>query len=297
MSRLIVVNSGTGTASGGGSGPACLVSLTDVGTDWGARINAADVSLGATAGAICCYGGGNIASQIVLNSGGSSLRTLRFGPNATWASTVTGDTETILAHDNTLIEGNGWDSILQEPPGSGIMPIPGTPVLLASTTGGTLATGTYYYQVTALDGLNETTPSAEASVAVTGPTGSVSVTWQGSWLTYVQGVVHYKVYRGTSSGAENVYYLRPLTSQTTETYMDTGATATAGTPPNVNLARYSGPLSYELVRPYNTHLDGAAQVTNISVRNIQFLGMPGKSPNGIESTVTTGLCNGSAYGF
>jgi hypothetical protein len=155
----------------------CAIALWDNGTDWGVRINAADVALGGTVGVICCNGGGNIATQIVLNSGASSLRTLRFGVG-TWTNSVPqsgSGTETILPHDNVLIEGHGWDTILQEAPSS--------------------------------------------------------------------------------------------------------------------LA-----LSYFLVRPFASHTDGAAQVNNVSMRNIQLSGVGiAKAPNGSQSTVNTGLLNGGTY--
>ncbi len=91
-----------------------------------------------------------------------------------------------------------------------------------STTGGTLATGTYYYVVTALGTTGETLKSNELSAAVTGPTGSVALVWPA-----VQGATGYRVYRGTAAGAESVYYAPGNVT----TYTDTGAASTAGTPP------------------------------------------------------------------
>jgi len=92
----------------------------------------------------------------------------------------------------------------------------GTP----STTGGALATGTYSYKVTALNATGETLPSNEVSVPVTGPTGSVSLTWSA-----VSGATGYRVYRGTAPGGENAYYTTSANS-----FADTGAAATSGTP-------------------------------------------------------------------
>jgi len=263
-------------------GDDCAISLYDNGTDWGVRINAADVALGGTAGVICCNGGGNIASRIILNTGASSLRTLRFGAG-TWTNSNTA--ETILPHDNTLIEGHGWDTILQEPPGDQPLGPPTITSISASSTGGTLATGTYYYKRTSLDGFGggESTPSAEVSVAVTGPTGSVTITYP-----FLNGAINDRFYRGTSSGGENVYFRQPNGSTT---WTDTGAAGTAGTPPSVNTAKLSQPLSWFLMRPLNA----AGQRTNISMRNIQLLGMPGKIPNASQATVNTGLLNGGTY--
>lgn len=103
----------------------------------------------------------------------------------------------------------------------------GTITLTPSTTGGTLAAGTYYYKVTSLDGSGgESLPSAEYSVTTTGTTSSVGMSWSS-----VAGAINYKVYRGTTAGGENVYY----TSQY-DTYTDTNATSTAGTVPTSNTA-------------------------------------------------------------
>ncbi|HLK15384.1 MAG TPA: DUF6531 domain-containing protein, partial [Fimbriimonadaceae bacterium] len=90
-----------------------------------------------------------------------------------------------------------------------------------STSGGTLATGTYYYEVSAIVGGTESTVASEISEAVTGPTGSVALAWHA-----VPGATSYRVYRGTSSGGENTYYTTTNTS-----YTDTGSTGTSGTPP------------------------------------------------------------------
>src|SRR5438309_11383221 len=77
--------------------PPPTILLVDDGTDWGARINAADSQLGTDAGVIEVDGGGQIATQIVISSG----HTLRFGPG-TWTNSNTGN-ETILLNDNTVL--------------------------------------------------------------------------------------------------------------------------------------------------------------------------------------------------
>lgn len=101
---------------------------------------------------------------------------------------------------------------------------PGTVTPAPSTTGGTLATGTYYYKVTAINASGETQASPEATAAVTGPTGSVVLTWSA-----ITGATSYKIYRGTVAGAENVYY-----TSAGATYTDTGAASSAGSPPSTN---------------------------------------------------------------
>lgn len=95
-----------------------------------------------------------------------------------------------------------------------------------ATTGGTLAAGTYFYKVTALNSNGETLPSSEVSVITTGTTSSVSLTWGA-----VTGATSYRIYRGTATNAQNVYY-----TSTTASYVDINAASTAGTVPTVNSA-------------------------------------------------------------
>ena len=102
----------------------------------------------------------------------------------------------------------------------------------AANPSGTLAAGTYYYEVTALIGTGETTASAEASATLSG-TGSINVQWGA-----VAGATSYRVYRGTTSGGENTYYT--VTAPTTS-FNDTGAAGTGGTPPGSNTATISAP--------------------------------------------------------
>lgn len=98
---------------------------------------------------------------------------------------------------------------------------PATPTLTASTTG-TLPTGTYFYKVTAFGSTGiESAASAAASVSVTGPTGSVAVSWPA-----VTGAIAYRVYRGTASGKQNSFYVTTTTS-----LLDTGAPGRFGMPP------------------------------------------------------------------
>lgn len=107
--------------------------------------------------------------------------------------------------------------------------VPAQSAASTSTTGGALAAATYYYVVTALGYQGETTKSNEQSVTTTGTTSSNTITWGA-----VAGATGYRVYRGTASGSENVYYT--VSSGTTLSLVDTGAAATSGSPPTVNTA-------------------------------------------------------------
>ena len=102
--------------------------------------------------------------------------------------------------------------------------------LMASTTGGTLTTGTYYYVMTAVDPLgNETTRSAQSSIAVTGPTGAVRVGTNNP----KKGASYYKLYRTTTSGTYGASSLAAFGTSTT--LWDYGASY-SGTPPTTNNA-------------------------------------------------------------
>lgn len=97
-------------------------------------------------------------------------------------------------------------------------------VATPSAAGGTLAAGTRYYKVTALDAVGETLASAEVSAVVPGGgTGSVTVTWNP-----VFGVRQYRVYYGTAAGVEGNYL---VAAGAPTTLTDTGTAGTAGTPP------------------------------------------------------------------
>jgi hypothetical protein len=94
-----------------------------------------------------------------------------------------------------------------------------------SETGGTLGAGTYYYKVAAIGAWGESVASAESSGAtITGSTGSVVVTYGA-----VAGATGYRVYRGTASGLQNVYY-----NDAASTFTDTGATPDGTSAPGAN---------------------------------------------------------------
>jgi hypothetical protein len=91
---------------------------------------------------------------------------------------------------------------------------PTAPTLTAATTGGLLPSGTYSYRVSALTANGETDASTAATVAVTGPTGAVTVSWAAP-----TGVTNgYKVY-GRTAGGEQLLATIP---QGTLSYVDTG---------------------------------------------------------------------------
>lgn len=98
----------------------------------------------------------------------------------------------------------------------------GAPFGAPSTTGGTIAAGTYYGKATAINAVGESIGSVESlPVVTTGATSSIVWTWPA-----VPGATSYRLYVGTAAGAESSYF----TSATNSTTQTTTA-GTAATPP------------------------------------------------------------------
>ncbi|HYR17642.1 MAG TPA: sialidase family protein, partial [Mycobacterium sp.] len=130
-----------------------------------------------------------------------------------------------------------------------------TPLALTALSApgvGSLAAGTYFYEVTALTPTGETVASKEVSAVLTG-VGEVMLGW-----TAVPGATGYRIYRGTTTGGENLYIaptgtLVNFTDDNTDTH-------TPGSPPSSSAARVtktSGPI------PYNAPADGSNRPTGV----------------------------------
>lgn len=134
----------------------------------------------------------------------------------------TGPQVNIPCAAGTYVEGGLWSisasTNLSAPSGVGAV---------GSGSGGTFAAGTYYWKITATNFAGETTGSLEVSAVLSGATSSSTLTWSA-----VSGAATYKVYRGTSSGAQNVL----ISTVTALTYIDTGSAGTSATPPVSNTA-------------------------------------------------------------
>lgn len=150
--------------------------------------------------------GGSTTAFQVLNSSGNATLSVD-STNARLGIGTSAPTQSLTINQGSMA------NILLSPTGVSATP---------SASGGTLATGTYYYKIAAIDALGGETllaSSGEITAAVTGPTGSVALSWSAA-----QGAASYRVYRGTSSGGQNTYY-----SVSTNSYVDTGSAGTAGT--------------------------------------------------------------------
>lgn len=115
-----------------------------------------------------------------------------------------------------------------------VLPPPVQAATVPSAAGGTLATGTYRYYITAENALGETTVSNEQTAAVTGPTGSVDLSWAA-----VTGATAYNIYRTAAGGAAGTQLFLATVSAPTVTYTDTTAVP-SGAFPTSNTAYNSG---------------------------------------------------------
>lgn len=105
-----------------------------------------------------------------------------------------------------------------------------------ATTGGTLSTGTYYYNIASVTLYGEQIAGGEVSVTVTGSNNAVSLSW-----TADSNAKLYKIYRGTSSGASNLNLIKVIAAKTYDSngnvsgnvtsFTDTGYSATSGVHP------------------------------------------------------------------
>jgi len=99
---------------------------------------------------------------------------------------------------------------------------PGVPTLTSSSTGGTLAAGTYYYQIAAVNTLGTTLAVASnpASVTTSGSTSSNTLTW-----TAVSNASSYNIYRSTDGTTWKVNNV----SSSLTSIVDDGSAYTWGT--------------------------------------------------------------------
>lgn len=110
--------------------------------------------------------------------------------------------------------GDPWGS----PPGTS-PPATSPPTLAATpqpTSGAQLAQATYDYEVTAITASGETAASNEKEVIVSGSNNSVALSWNA-----VSGATAYKIYRGTTSGQENVV-IGEVSSAAATSFTDVG---------------------------------------------------------------------------
>lgn len=172
--------------------------------------------------------GGVQQSTVITNIAGTQVTV---NPALTTAPDVPGAFRYSILIEDLLVEQNiitapySWYTDIT------ILPVVANVQLTASTTGGTLATGTYGCRVTArytggTGSFITSKASPEVTVAVTGPTGSVGVTWD---PIVGKGVTAYRVYCRNTGVAYSNYDTAPSFPATSYTYDNPGANS--GTPP------------------------------------------------------------------
>ena len=106
---------------------------------------------------------------------------------------------------------------------SALLMVPPAPVLATAATGGTVAAGTYWVQVTAKNAQGETTPGGATKIVTTGATSTVTVT-----IFTVPNATQYNVYvgSGASQPANGAMWLQAGISGANAAQPNVGATVT-----------------------------------------------------------------------
>jgi hypothetical protein len=129
--------------------------------------------------------------------------------------------------DSMKISANGLTQISDVSIPS-ILAVSGTPTGTPASGGGTVAAGSNYAKIVAVDGGgNQTTVSTESALVTTAAIGTITWNW-----TAVTGAASYQIWVGSSSGTEGYYF----TSQT-NSFVQTLpiASGTSGTMPTTNM--------------------------------------------------------------
>lgn len=93
----------------------------------------------------------------------------------------------VIKYSGIFRHNSGYNPLVQ-------LPAPPAPILATSTTGGTLTAGTYGVQVTYVNGIGETVGSIASSIATTGSTSSITISFPvlngnaTAWYAYVTQV-------------------------------------------------------------------------------------------------------------
>jgi hypothetical protein len=174
------------------------------------------------------------------------------------------------------------------------LPTIGTVTTSASTTGGSIATGTVYVKCAARSGMNyyrggSGVASAEASQAVTGPTASVSAS-----VPYVKMANAYDWYVGAATGAE-FYYTTTIVNSVTITSVPTAA-ANVPSLSGIYNAGKAGPSSVPTTdTSYQSYWQNGLQASILGdfATTLDQLGTSGAIANLV--TPGTGVSQGAYY--
>lgn len=135
--------------------------------------------------------------------------------------------------------GTYYEGGVYSTPTGGTLAVP-SGLAVVTHAGGTLTTGVaVFYKLTAFNWSGETTASTEVSFTPSGGNLSGTLSWSTlvgvSDQTFIAALLAgFKLYRGTSAGAENV--LVATIANTATSYIDTGAAGTTAAIPGSNTA-------------------------------------------------------------
>lgn len=125
----------------------------------------------------------------------------------------------------------------------------------ASSTGGTIAAGTYYFKCTWVNSAGETTASTEQSVTTAGSTSTITVTAPGVQYS----AFGYQIYEATTSGSEKI--IVPTSSNCTLSASSySGSTVCA---PSAN-ATFAAPFSQGTLTPPTANTTGGAYIASFA---------------------------------
>jgi hypothetical protein len=188
--------------------------------------------------------------------------------------------------------------------------IPGLPALSASSSGGSLATGTVYVKLTYVTPAGETPASRESSVSVTGPTGEVTVTGPASnvALTGNNAPTGYNVYSASASGGEVKQNTTPIAIGTNYiiTSLMTGTSSPPTTPIGYSLITQLSDLTALLAPPLNlsslTWSSGAVTATaqaplDMTTSDVFYTTIAGATPAGYNGTYIATVTGANTFTF
>jgi uncharacterized protein len=217
--RLVASGNGAPSTSANTIGRTLALYATSPGA-WG---NTLQIAVSPIAGS-----SGRFSLQVI---DGSSGKVLENYANLSIAPTDPQYVVTVINSDSQYLTfanpANLTSAVPAAPPVNTTIPAPQQNPLATHATGGSLAAGQYFYQVSALYGTLESLPSNEQSITTTTNTSSNTISWNAAPNYQNQQPTGYQIYRSTAAGKENGYY----SVGNVLTFADTGtATPTAGVP-------------------------------------------------------------------
>ncbi len=256
-----------------------------------------------------------------ISGGGSDLRVIRIAGtgNAAATSTVLDNLAATVGTVTGLYpgaSGNGIQRIIAD--GDNRLAVPAAPAVTAETTGGTIPTeAAVVVALTAVNNRGETTIGATSnSVAVTGPSGSITVplpalaTYQTGWNVYtstnggtswelvntggaVTGATYTIAALGagaappSTNGAVSSFHLTvvPFNDQANEVYKNlTPASAAAAVNGLSQFVTWTAGASTLLPTPGTAYLQGGN--SGLSTQDTDYVGTAGVSPTGFQLAAT-----------